>query len=116
MFGALSDINIERIKRQNKKKISVIIGNPPYNAWQENYNARNPNRPYRRVDDRIRVTYGKQGKAQNQNSLYDMYVRFFRWASDRLDRDGIIAFISNRNFIEKAAFDGFRKICRRGLL
>jgi predicted helicase len=110
MFGALSDINIERIKRQNKKKISVIIGNPPYNAWQENYNARNPNRPYRRVDDRIRVTYGKQGAAQNQNSLYDMYVRFFRWAADRLDRDGIIAFISNRNFIEKAAFDGFRKI------
>jgi predicted helicase len=38
MLGALSDINIERIKRQNRRKISVIIGNPPYNAWQENYN------------------------------------------------------------------------------
>lgn len=32
MFAALSDENIERVKRQNAKKISVIIGNPPYNA------------------------------------------------------------------------------------
>jgi predicted helicase len=28
------DENIERVKRQNKRKISVIIGNPPYNANQ----------------------------------------------------------------------------------
>jgi predicted helicase len=110
MLGALSDINIERIKRQNRRKISVIIGNPPYNAWQENYNSRNPNRPYKRVDERIKATYGSQGTAQNQNSLYDMYARFFRWAADRVDKDGIVAFISNRNFIDKAAFDGFRKI------
>ena len=109
MFGAMSDINIERIQRQNKKKISVIIGNPPYNAWQEDYNSRNPNRAYNRVDDRIESTYAHEGTAQNKNSLYDMYVRFFRWACDRLDKNGIVAFISNRNFIEKAAFDGFRK-------
>lgn len=81
MFGAMSDINIERIRRQNKKKISVIIGNPPYNAWQENFNLRNPNRPYKRVDERIKSTYGAEGTAQNQSSLYDMYVRFFRWES-----------------------------------
>lgn len=113
MLGALSDINIERIKRQNRRKISVVIGNPPYNAWQENFNARNPNRPYKRVDERIKTTYGTQGNAQNRSSLYDMYVRFFRWAADRVDKDGIIAFISNRNFIEKAAFDGFRKIASK---
>jgi predicted helicase len=27
--------NVARIKRQNKRKISVIIGNPPYNATAE---------------------------------------------------------------------------------
>jgi predicted helicase len=113
LFGGVSAANIERIKRQNKKKISIIIGNPPYNAWQENYNSRNPNRPYQRVDGRIRDTYAKEGAAQNQNSLYDMYTRFFRWASDRIRDDGIIAFITNRNFIEKNAFDGFRKIVAR---
>src|ERR1043166_3402505 len=113
MFGGVSDENVERIKRQNKRKISVIVGNPPYNAWQENYNSRNPNRPYKRVDDRIRISYGAEGTAQNQNSLYDMYTRFFRWAADRLKDDGIIAFITNRNYIEKAAFDGFRKVAER---
>jgi predicted helicase len=109
MFGAMSEENIERIKRQNLRKISIIIGNPPYNAWQENYNSRNPNRPYRRVDERIRSTYAAQGTAQNQNSLYDMYVRFFRWASDRISKDGIIAFVSNRSFVDRLSSDGFRR-------
>jgi predicted helicase len=109
LFAALSEENVERVKRQNRRKISVIIGNPPYNAWQDNYNSRNPNRPYRRVDERIAATYIKRGTAQNKNSVYDMYTRFFRWASDRLHDEGVIAFITNRNLIEKLAFDGFRR-------
>ena len=39
-----------------------------------------------------------------------MYVRFFRWASDRLAENGIIAFISNRSYLDSHTFDGFRKI------
>ncbi len=39
-----------------------------------------------------------------------MYVRFFRWASDRIHEDGIIAFITNRSFIDSRNFDGFRKV------
>ncbi|MFO1033369.1 MAG: type ISP restriction/modification enzyme [Hyphomicrobiales bacterium] len=109
MFGAMSEENIERVKRQNKRKISIIIGNPPYNAWQEDFNMRNPNRAYKRIDERVKETYVSKGTAQNKNSVYDMYTRFFRWASDRLHDDGILVFITNRNFIEKAAFDGFRR-------
>jgi predicted helicase len=30
LFGGVSEENVVRIKRQNKKKISVVIGNPPY--------------------------------------------------------------------------------------
>ena len=113
LLGAIADENAERIKRQNRRKISVIIGNPPYNAWQENYNSRNPNRPYRRVDERIKQTYIKEGTAQNQNSVYDMYTRFVRWASDRLSDDGIVCFIMGRKPISKAAYDGFRKVVER---
>lgn len=101
--------NAERVKRQNKKKISVIIGNPPYNAKQENYNFQNANRFYKYIDDRIRETYVKEGKAQNQIVLFDMYVRFIRWACDRIERNGIIALITNRSYIDSIAFDGFRK-------
>jgi len=36
--------NLERIKRQNERKISVILGNPPYNAKQQGANEMNRNR------------------------------------------------------------------------
>ena len=113
LLGGMSDENVERVKRQNRRKISVVIGNPPYNAWQENYNQRNANRPYARVDERIKNTYIKEGTAQNQNSVYDMYTRFVRWASDRVHDDGVIAFIIGRKPFAKAAYDGFRKVIAR---
>src|SRR3546814_10848387 len=37
-----------------------------------------------------------------------MYARFYRWATDRLGDDGIVAFITNRSFIDSRTFDGFR--------
>ncbi|WP_255565165.1 type ISP restriction/modification enzyme [Methylovirgula sp. HY1] len=109
LFGAMSEENVERIKRQNKRKISVIIGNPPYNANQQNENDNNKNREYPRIDQRIKDTYIKESTAQ-KTKLYDMYARFFRWASDRIKDEGIIAFVSNRSFVESRTFDGFRKI------
>ncbi len=109
LFGAISEENAERVKRQNNRKISVVIGNPPYNAWQASYNERNANRVYARIEERIKDTYIRKGTAQNKNSVYDMYTRFYRWASDRLHDDGILAFVTNRNFVEKAAFDGVRR-------
>ncbi len=100
--------NLLRIKNQNKKKISVIIGNPPYNANQQNENDNNQNKRYKRIDERIKETYVKKSTAQ-KTKVYDMYSRFYRWASDRIHDDGIIAFVTNRSFIDKKTFDGFRK-------
>ncbi|MEL0590390.1 MAG: type ISP restriction/modification enzyme [Planktothrix rubescens PR222] len=102
--------NTARIKRQNDRKISVIIGNPPYNAKQENFNQNNANRYYQAIDNSIKETYIKQGKSQNQIVVYDMYTRFIRWASNRLSKNGIICFITNSSFIDAKAFDGFRKV------
>ena len=109
MLGAMSDENIERVKRQNRRKISVIIGNPPYNANQQSENDNNKNRKYPHIDDRIKRTYIKESTAQ-KTKLYDMYSRFYRWASDRLGDEGIIAFVTNRSFVDGRTFDGFRKI------
>lgn len=105
---ALSSENAERIKRQNERKISVIIGNPPYNANQLNENENNKNRDYPYIDKRIKETYIKQSTAQ-KTKVYDMYARFYRWAMDRIDKNGIIAFVTNRSFIDSRTFDGFRK-------
>ncbi|MEH2379370.1 MAG: type ISP restriction/modification enzyme [Nostoc sp.] len=107
---AMSVENTERIKRQNESKISVIIGNPPYNAKQENFNENNSNRYYGAIDQLIKNTYIKYSKAQNRIVVYDMYTRFIRWATDRLSKNGILAFITNSSFIDARTFDGFRKI------
>jgi predicted helicase len=107
---AMSVENTQRIHNQNDRNISVIIGNPPYNARQENFNQGNANRSYEAIDKCIKYTYVKEGKAQNQIVVYDMYTRFIRWASDRLNKNGIIAFITNSSFIDALAYDGFRKV------
>ncbi len=95
--------------RQNDRKISVIIGNPPYNANQQNENDNNKNREYPAIDKRIKDTYIKESTAQ-KTKVYDMYARFLRWASDRISDKGIIAFITNNSFINARTFDGFRKV------
>jgi predicted helicase len=100
--------NSQRIIDQNRKKISVIIGNPPYNANQANENDNNKNREYPTIDKRIKDTFIKNSTAQ-KTKVYDMYARFYRWAFDRLDENGVIAFVTNRSFIESRTFDGFRK-------
>ena len=112
LFGSVSEENVARIKRQNARKSSVIIGNPPYNANQANENDNNKNREYPAIDARIKQTYIAESTAQ-KTKLYDMYARFFRWASDRLDADGVLAFVTNRSFIDKRGFDGFRKVIAR---
>lgn len=106
----MTEKNTERVERQKKAAITVILGNPPYNVGQLNENDNNKNRKYEVIDKRIRDTYVKDSKATNKNSLYDSYVRFFRWATDRLGNSGgIVCFVSNNSFIETFAFDGMRK-------
>ena len=108
-LGGLSVDNWIRIQEQNEKPISVIIGNPPYNDSQTNWNEFNPNREYAEIDRRIRETYVKASTAQKTHQ-YDMYKRFLRWASDRLSDDGIIAFITNRAYLDARQDDGFRNV------
>ncbi len=109
LLGSVSEENVARIRRQNARKISVILGNPPYNANQLNENENNKNREYDEIDRRIKATYIAESTAQ-KTKLYDMYSRFLRWASDRVDKNGIIAFVSNSSFIDSRTFDGFRKV------
>ena len=108
MFAPFTEENSMRIKKQNDRKIAVIIGNPPYNANQASENDNNKNRQYPEIDKRIKDTFIKYSTAQ-KTKVYDMYARFYRWAFDRLDNNGLIAFVTNRSFIDSRTFDGFRK-------
>ena len=108
-LGGLSEENWIRIQEQNEKPISVIIGNPPYNDSAKIWGDASDNRGYLEIDQRIKKTYVKEGTAQRTHQ-YDMYKRFICWASDRLADDGIIAFITNRAYLEARQDDGFRQV------
>lgn len=101
--------NTQRVERQRQAPIFVVITNPPYNANQVNENDNNKNRKYPVVDDRVAHTYGKDSTATLQAKLHDPYVKAFRWASDRIGDEGIVAFISNNSFLEHYSMDGMRK-------
>ena len=95
--------NLERIERQRREPIFVVIGNPPYNAWQQNENDNNKNRRYVKdggVDLRVSETYAKSSKATNKNALSDPYVKAFRWASDRIGKDGVVALVTNSGYLD----------------
>ena len=111
-LGGLAAENMARIRRQNEREISVVIGNPPWNANQMSENENNKNRQYPGVDARVKATYIAESAAQ-KTKLYDMYVRFVRWASDRVGKNGVVAFVTNSSFIDAKGFDGFRKAAAR---
>ncbi len=109
LFKDVSQENLERKERQSQSKMTVIIGNPPYNANQQNENENNKNREYPIIDERVKETYISKSTAQ-KTKVYDMYARFIRWASDRIQESGIIAFVTNNSFIDSRSYDGFRKV------
>ena len=100
--------NNERAKKQNKKDIRVIIGNPPYSAGQDNQNDNNQNMEYPRLDARIDLTYAQTSNAALRRAIYNSYIRAIRWASDRIKDNGLICFVTDGGFIDGNAMDGLR--------
>jgi predicted helicase len=107
--GTFSRENTDRVERQKHQPIRVVMGNPPYSVGQENANDNNQNQSYPKLDDRVRVTYAAQSTATNKNSLYASEIKALRWASDRIDREGVVAFVTNGSFIDGNTADGLRK-------
>ena len=101
--------NTQRMENQKETPMFVVIGNPPYNMGQVNENDNNKNRKYLTADKRVRETYVKDSKATLRNKLSDPYVKAIRWASDRIDQEGVVAFVTNNSFLDAVAFDGVRQ-------
>lgn len=101
--------NGERGQRQNQRAVKVVFGNPPYSAGQDSANDNNQNTKYEELDLRLADTYVARSTATLKTSLYDSYIRAFRWASDRISDEGIVAFVSNGAWIDGQAADGMRK-------
>lgn len=112
IFSQLFPENSDRVLKQKKSPVRVIIGNPPYSVGQKSANDNAQNLSYPALDSRIAKSYAANTNATNKNSLYDSYIKAFRWASDRIAQmkeGGIVAFISNGSWIDGNAQDGMRQ-------
>ena len=111
LFTEFFQDNSKRVKKQMATHVRVIVGNPPYSIGQKsaNDNAQNLSYPY--LDNRVSETYAAKSSANLTKSLYDTYIKAFRWASDRIPKEdgGIVAFISNGAWLDGAGQDGMRR-------
>jgi predicted helicase len=106
--------NSRRVRAQRKAPLRIIIGNPPYSVGQKSANDNAQNQSYPNLEQRIEQTYAAASRATNKNSLYDSYIKAFRWSTDRLDpQGGIIAFVSNGAWLDGNAMAGFRKTLQK---
>jgi predicted helicase len=108
-FDIFNEANTERVRRQLRAPIKVIIANPPYNAGQVNENDNNKNRKYEEIDRRVRVTYGADSKAKLLRKLSDPYVKAIRFAADRIGDAGVVCYVNNDSFAAEKTFDGMRQ-------
>ncbi|MCF8465115.1 MAG: DEAD/DEAH box helicase family protein, partial [Flavobacteriales bacterium] len=113
LFSEMFPQNSARVARQKKAPLRVIIGNPPYSVGQKDFHDFAQNQEYPFLESRIEATYASKTTAFKK-SLYDAYIKAFRWSTDRLDgMGGIIAFVSNGSWIDGQATAGFRIILEK---
>lgn len=110
--------NSRRVIEQKKRRITVIVGNPPYSIGQKSANDNTQNEYYPTLDSRIINTYRAESEIKSATSvkaLRDSYIKAFRWASDRLDKKegGIIGFVTNGAYLDGISQDGMRKCLQR---
>ncbi|MDE0518614.1 MAG: N-6 DNA methylase, partial [Bdellovibrionales bacterium] len=107
--GQAFEKNQQKVKHQNEKTIYVIMGNPPWVEYSDHKDS------YPELRKAIKDTYvynlrkyQKNRKTVKPKIPYNKYSMFLRWASDRIDKEGIISFIVNRSFIDGDSATGIR--------
>ena len=116
IFSQLFPENSERVLKQKKSPVRVIIGNPPYSIGQKSANDNAQNIRYPHLDSRIEETYVKNSTANLNRALYDSYIKAIRWATDRINQSnsgGIIAFMTPNTWIDGNSQDGMRSILEK---
>lgn len=108
-FKSTLSENNKRLAQLNQKDIRIIIGNPPYFVGQSSGNDGNQNEHYEHLDRRLAETYVLGTDTTLRTSLYNSYVRAYRWASDRIGEKGIIGFITSAGWLDSKSGNGMRK-------
>lgn len=103
--------NSKRVMAQMRQPITVIVGNPPYSVGQKSANDNAQNQSYPVLEKKIETTYVAESRANLSKSVYDSYVKAFKWASERISvrGGGVIGFVTNGAWIDANGLDGMRK-------
>ena len=109
--------NSRRAETQSRLPIKVIIGNPPWRSGQKSAGDDNPSMDRPDLEQRIRDTYGRRhkeitGRGAGGNAAGNQYVQAFRWASDRLNGGGVLAFIHPNSLATGTSLAGMRAAFR----
>ncbi|MDR0697421.1 MAG: DEAD/DEAH box helicase family protein [Christensenellaceae bacterium] len=100
--------NAERIIKLRNTKMTVIMGNPPYSV-NGSKNELSKTITYPKLDASIQKHYIMDSHIRNIKSLYDSYIRSFRYATDKIGNDnGIIAYVTNGSWITTTSNDALR--------
>lgn len=110
------------------KPILVITGNPPYSYesknpsqifWYEDVITKKGSKKVKKskptwIGEKInayKVVDGQKLKERNPKGLQDDYVKFIRFAQDKMDKveEGIVGIITNHSFLDNPTFRGMRQ-------
>ncbi|MBW8875684.1 MAG: DNA methyltransferase [Acidobacteria bacterium] len=105
-----------RVKKE--RRITVILGNPPWSGHSANRSARIdelPREAYEAADGRTVGGYyqveGAPLGERNPKWLQDDYVKFLRFAQRKVDQagEGIVAFVTSHSYLDNPTFRGLRR-------
>jgi hypothetical protein len=96
----------EQAQKVKEKPILVITGNPPYSGHSKNNGEW--------ISNKIKDYYFIDGKPlgeKNPKWLQDDYVKFIRFAQDKMEHveQGVIGIITNHSFLDNPTFRGMRQ-------
>lgn len=100
--------NFTKIQELKQTDFKVIFGNPPYSANQKRANDNNANITYEALEQRVQDTYIAKSISTYKGKVYDTLKMAIRYASDRIENTGIVAFVTNSSFINSESDDGLR--------
>ncbi len=104
-----------RVTDQNRRRIRVIVGNPPWSAGRKAAGDEAVEVDYPNVSRRVTETYvaeqtGLPGKQAGGSAAGNLFVKAFRWASDRLEGDdGVVCFVHPNSLADGVSLAGMRK-------
>lgn len=96
------------LEAENLQSICAILANPPYSMGDQKPDTKVKRMVYPDLDERIMRTFGSRARTNNKKQLRDSYIRSIRWASDRIDDSGIVAFVTNASFLRSDVGAGVR--------